>query len=282
MKQITGIVTDSAADVPRDFLEKLNISVIPAYINFGLESIPDDGVSISRESFYQRLRTADPLPTTAAPSPGDAEKALREALERYDHVLAIHITKSLSAIIDSSRIAAESIGSERITVVDTGTLSMGAGWQVIVAAEAAAEGASPQDIMPILESVRERSRLWAVPATLEYLRRSGRVNGLIASLGEMLQLKPVIEVEAGKVLRAGRVRTFKKVIPKLIELAQGETPLQRLAILHLDNREGAENLRRMVQDFAPSGQTIIVWASPAIGANFGPGGLALATVRESR
>jgi fatty acid-binding protein DegV len=116
---------------------------------------------------------------------------------------------------------------------------------------------------------------------MEYLRRSGRVNALVAGLGEMLQIKPIISVKNGEVSSAGRVRTTQKVIEKLIEMTREQAPLERLALLHLNNPEGAAFMRDALADIAPPDNTLMVMASSAIGANFGPGGLGIALVRAA-
>jgi DegV family protein with EDD domain len=275
------IVTDSACDVPPDIVEKYGISVIPAYINFGLESIPDDGVSITREAFYERLKTADTLPTTSAPPPGVSEQIMRDALADADHVVAIHVASKLSGIFNTSRVAAEAIDTTKISLFDTGTVSMAGGWMVVAAAEAAEQGADLESILAIAASVRERTTLWAVPITLEYLRRSGRVTALMAGLGEMLQIKPIISVDDGEANTAGRVRTTKKVIEKLIDMTREQAPLERLAVLHLNNPDGAALMRAALADVAPPDNTVVLMASSAVGANFGPGGLGIALVRAA-
>jgi len=275
------IVTDSACDVPPALAAQYGIHVIPVYINFGLESYLDDGVAITKEQFFARLATAAELPTTAAYSPGIAEETLRAALAESEHVVAIHLSRNLSACLESTRIAAQNVGADRVTVIDTGTLSMGAGWAVLAGAEAATQGADPQTVVQVVNSTIERSSLWAVPSTMEYLRRSGRVNTLIASLGELLQIKPVIEVMRGEVKSAGRVRTFKKVIPHLVELAQSQAPLERLAVLHLNNPEGAAELAEALRAVAPPQHMLTVMACAGISVNFGPGGLGIATVRQA-
>ena len=275
------IVTDSACDVPPDYLEKYEIGVIPAYINFGLESIPDDGVNITRAAFYERLQTADPLPTTSAPPPGVSEQMMRDALADADHVVAIHVASKLSGIFNASRVAAGAIGEDRVSLFDTGSASMGGGWSVIAAAEAAAQGGDLDAVLKAAAFTRERTQLWAVPITMDYLRRSGRVNALVAGLGEMLQIKPIISVQDGEANSAGRVRTTRKVIEKLIEMTHEKAPLERLAVLHLNNQEDAQYIRDALADIAPPDNTVMLMASSAIGANFGPGGLGIGLVQAA-
>jgi fatty acid-binding protein DegV len=102
---------------------------------------------------------------------------------------------------------------------------------------------------------------------------------MLAGLGEMLQIKPVIAAYNSQVESVARVRTFKKIIPKLVELAEGQAPLERLAVLNLYSPDAVVELRAALQHVAPEG-TITVMVTPAIGANLGPEGLGIATVRQ--
>jgi len=275
------LVTDTACDVPAKYIEQYGIHVLSAYVHFGTEESLKDEVDISREEFYRRLPISDPLPTTSAYSPGEAEVLLRQLLTNDDdQVLCIHLSGKLSSIIESTRVAAKTIGSDRITIIDSLSLSMGGGWQVIAAAEAIAAGKTLDEVIAVVKDMQSRFALYAAPSTMEYLRRSGRINALVAGLGELLDIKPMILVNTGEAENAGRIRTFKKVKQKFLQMVRENAPLERLAILHINNPEGAEELRQQLVDVSPEGNTEVVIASAAIGANFGPGGLGIVYVRE--
>ncbi|NJL95277.1 MAG: DegV family protein [Anaerolineae bacterium] len=169
-----AVVADSTCDLPAALCERYGIRIIPVTINFGTESYPDDGQSLPRSVFYARFVRYDPLPTTAAFSVGQAEAVFREALAEADHVIAVHIPRSISSLIESAQQAAAQIGNRQVTVFDTGSLSMGAGWLALIAGELAAAGKAPADILGALEDARARLRVWAGLDTLEHLRRSGR------------------------------------------------------------------------------------------------------------
>lgn len=276
------ILTDSPSDVPETFVRKYAIIVVPVLVNFATESIADTEALLPRREFYRRLPNADPHPTTSAYSVGDAEAAMRAALADADHVLAVHIAPSTSSCIASSRLAAQNIGGDRVTVWDTGSLSMGAGWQVIIAAEMAAAGAELPQILAALHSTKERLHLWAAVYSLENLRRSGRVNWLQAGMGRLLDIKPMILLSGGDVKAIGRVRSFKKASATLIDYARSQAPLERIAFLHADNPQGAEEMRAACADILPEGENsvLIVEASAATGTHLGNGSLGIATVRK--
>lgn len=274
------VVVDSTCDIPKDLLEKYAIRVLPAYIQFGLESFKDDGINITQEEFYRRLRTSNINPTTAAFPPGEAEEVYRELLREADHIISVHLASKLSGIFASAKLAADTIAPDKITVIDTGLVSMAAGWLGIMAAELAEQGIAPSKIAEEVSAASQRATLWAAPETLESLRKSGRISWLTAGMGGLLQIKPIVMVKDGVVLHDGRVRTFKNALKELTEKARQEAPLERLAILHLDNPTLAEQMCDILSDIAPP-NTRIVWASSAVASHFGPGGLGVATVRKT-
>jgi DegV family protein with EDD domain len=173
------IVTDSTCDLPEEIVAQYGIVVVPLYINFGRESYLD-GVELSREAFHARLPDADPPPTTAVPAPEmfiDAYERLAD--EGASEILSVHISKSLSAVVDQAELAARE-ASTPVRVIDSGTLSLGMGFLVWAAAEAAALGRSMEAIVSLIADQSQRTRVFAALDTLEFLRRSGRMNRVMA------------------------------------------------------------------------------------------------------
>jgi DegV family protein with EDD domain len=255
--------------------------VIPAFVNFGAESFPDDGKALPRAEFIRRLTEARVAPTTSAPSPGQAAEVLRAALDRAEHVIVMTVAAQLSSIPNSVRLAAQQVSPDRITVYDSGSTSMGLGWQVVAAAEALASGVGRDEILAAARDVRERVEVWAAPDTLEYLRRGGRVSALVASMGSLLQIKPIISLKEGTTSIAQRVRTSSKAIQALIALTRECAPLERLAVLHIDHLEGAQALHAQLADIAPP-ETLYVDVTTAISVHFGPKTLGVALVKARR
>ena len=276
------IVTDSTADIQEKWLKQFDIRVVPAYIQFGEESYPDDGVALPPPAFYAKLAEAPKPPTSSAPPPGINEQILRDALAEADHVVAITLSKSFSGIHNVMRLSAQNIDTERITVLDSGLLTMGLGWIVIAAAEAAANGASADEVIALVEDLRNRTIVYAGFDTFEYLRRGGRVSSIAASIGTLLQIKPVLEVIDGKVESVARVRTFKKLTPELNRLARQHTPIERLAFVHTNAADKLGPLKEALADITPSEWTVTTEATSAIGAQVGPGALGLAIVKAKQ
>ena len=272
------VAADSVCDLPADLAAALGVAVIPTYVNIGADSLADDGVSLDRARFYRDLPAMSTQPTTAAPSPGDAEAFYRDLLDDgAERVISFHVPAKLSGTMNAMRLGAEAVGPERVTLVDSLQLTFGIGFQVCAAAELARQGASLDDILEAVERVRRHTRVYAVIDTMEYLRRSGRVSALVASIGSLLKIKPIISVADGDVSSIARLRTFSRAERRLQELTREQTPLESLAVLHIRNRAGADRFLRGIGEIAPS-DTLVIEPTPTIGAHVGPGSIGVATL----
>ena len=264
------IVTDSTCDLPEAMIAQYGITVVPLYINFGDQSYLD-GVELSRQEFYERLPDYESPPTTAVPGP----EVLRQTYERLadegaTEVLSIHISISLSAVVDVARLGAKETEAVPVTVFDSRQLSLGTGFLVLTAAKAVAEGGSMDEIIPLLEEQVSRTHVFAALDTLEFLRRSGRMNRVMAGLGTVLQIKPLLRMYDGNPT-AERVRTRERATQRLISLLSELVPLEQVALVHTHAPDRAEALRQRVQDLLPEGEIPSVDITPVIGAHIGPG-----------
>lgn len=273
------LIVDSTADLPPDWYARWDIQVLPVFINFGEESLLDDGVSISHSEFYRRLKESAVLPKTSAPAPGMAQALIEKQLAKADQVVFFTVASQFSGIYNSVKVAAQDFDPRRVTVVDSGQVSMALGWMMVAAAEAAERGAGPEEIVAAAMSSKSRTRLVAVIDTLEYLRRSGRVNYFVAGIGTLLQIKPIIEVINGQVIAVQRARTMTKGLQGIVELTRNEAPLERLALLHTNNPDLANDLKARLQDVLPA-DTITGDITTAIGVHIGPNCAGVALVRK--
>ena len=275
------IAADSVCDLPAKLASSLGVSIIPTYVNIGAESIADDGVGLERKRYYRELPRMAAQPTTAAPSPGDAAAFYQRILDAgAEHIVSIHVPESLSGTLNAMRLGAETAGKDRITLVDSLQLTFGIGLQVWAAAELALTGAGLNDILERIERVRDHCKVYAIIDTMEYLRRSGRVSSLVASLGGLLRIKPVIRVDQGDIEPIGRMRAWSRAEQRLRELTRAEAPLERLAVLHIANRAGAESFLESIRDIAPS-DTLVIETTPTLGTHIGPGSIGVATLNRN-
>lgn len=273
-------VTDSVCDIPAALIEKWDIGVVPCFVNYGGNSYADDGVDLKREAYFSGLLAMPETPTTAAPPPALAEEIILRSFEGADHLFVVTTPAKLSAIYNSMRIALGAIPTDRYTLIDSGQLSMAIGWQVLVGAETAARTGSVEATLAAIERVRGNQTLYAGLATMEMLRRSGRVSWAVASVGSLLQIKPVVSVWDGDVSSVARVRTFSRVLDKLVEFAMQGAPYDKMALLHINNLNGAEELRARLKDILPA-ETLVTDVGPTLGTHIGPGAVGFAPVKQS-
>jgi len=236
-----AVVTDSTADLSDQETQENKITVVPAILVVdGKEFL--DGKGMSREDYYDMMPTLTPPPTTSAPSSGMFADAYQNLFQNgVDHIVSIHVASTLSGIVNAAKVAADSFGEERVTLIDSGQLSMGLGFQVLAAAKAALEG-QVESVLDAIEDLRSRIQVIAMIDSLEQLKKSGRVSWLKSSLGSLLRIKLFLEVAEGSVLRLGEARTRGKAIQRMVEMLQSVGPLEQLAVLHTNALEDATKL----------------------------------------
>ncbi len=271
-----GFVTDSTSDIPRALAEQFGIQIIPALVNINGRSY-SDGIEITREEFYTRLPRLNPPPMTSSPSVGVFQQCYEKLFKAgKDFILSIHPPNDLSGIFNAARLAAEEFGP-RIQVIDSGQLSLGLGFQVLAAAEAAARSGILGDALAKVESVGQRVRLTALLDSIDYVRRSGRVSWAIAMIGNVLRLQPLIELRHGLVHRLGQARTRLQGIERMLEVLNSWGPLERLAVLHTNAEVAALQLLEEVKHKVSS-TPLVINVTTAIGTHVGPNGLGFVAV----
>jgi len=274
------IVTDSTCDLPAEVIHHYGINVIPLYINIGRQGYLD-GIDITREQFYQNLPFYTEQPTTAVPSPLKF-RAIYDSLadEGAEEVLSIHISNSLSAVVNVASTAAQETTSVPVSVFDSQQLSLGTGFLVETAAKLAAAGASVKDILTQLNKQVKRTHVFAALDTLEFLRRSGRMNRFVANLGALLQIKPILTMHVG-MPGTEKVRTRDKAMKRLFEMLSEIGAVERIAIVHANAVERVAELRNFAASVLSVGEIMAVDINPVIGAHIGPGAYGFAVVSAS-
>ena len=274
-----GIVTDSSCDIPAFLVEQHGLEVIPSILVLdGKEYV--DGQTITRDEFYRRLPALRTPPTTAAPAMGEYASRYESLLSRgCEQVLSIHAAGKLTSIVDTARLAARDFAG-RVACVDSGSLSLGLGFQVLAAAEAAEMGL--QAALAAIESTQKRLKVNAALDTMEYLRRSGRVPGAVAALGGLLSIKPLVNLTGGVVKAVAAVRTTHQADERLLNSLLELGPLERLAVLHSGfesrARKFLDTLMRKASQSVPR-DILLVNVTTVIGTHVGPHGLGFAAIK---
>jgi DegV family protein with EDD domain len=270
-----AIVTDSTADIPEEQAERHNIHVVPNILVIDGRSL-EDGKGITRQEFYTSLPSMKAFPTTATASSGTYQQLYQHLFqEGFSQILSIHAASLLSGIFNAASLAAQAFG-ECVRVIDSHYVTLGLGFQALAAAEAALHEPI-ESILALIEDMRQRVRVIAMLDTLEYVRRSGRVSWARAHLGELLQIKPLVEIRSGRVFRLGEERTRRKGIERLLRHLRDLGKLERLAILHTNAEDEAQRILDDLRLDLPV-QPFCVNVTPIIGAHVGPNGLGFAAV----
>jgi DegV family protein with EDD domain len=270
------IVTDSTSDISKELAEEHGITVIPLTVSFGHESY-SDGVDLSAEEFYARLQLTKALPTTSQPPPALFQYAYEHLASRGD-VVSIHLSHKFSGTVDAARAAAREVAPDRITVVDSGSVSMGLGMCAIAAARVAKAGGTSEACVAAAESVAGRLRIAVAFETLEYLRRGGRIGRATAFLGGLLRLKPILTVKDGETFPVTRVRSRAKALDELFALCAKDERIDEIAIMHTTTPEDAAALAERARAARPGVPLHLGRFGPALGVHGGPGMLGIAVV----
>ncbi len=274
-----AVVVDSTADIPQRTREEYGVSVVPLTIMFGGESFRD-GVEMTSDQFYKRLTESSVHPTSSQPSPGAFAEVYEKLAQNHDGIISIHISGKLSGTVRSAAQAKELVPNVPIHIVDSGSVSMGFGFLGIEAAKLARAGQSLEQIASRIDSMVPKIRLWAVLDTLKYLERGGRIGRTRAFLGTLLNVKPMIQIKE-EVLPAEQVRTHKKAIARMVELAAAEGPYEYLAVLHSAAEPLAVELANQLGAIHPRDQLVVTQLTGVIGVHGGPGVLGLTGVKQS-
>jgi DegV family protein with EDD domain len=275
------IVTDCAADMPNEELEKLGIIQAPLFIQFPEGEV--NSADISADDFYNRLEAMRPqIPTTAQPSGGIFAELYRRIAQAEKNILSIHISSGLSGTINAARDGGEQVeGEANVRFWDTLTLSGGERFQVLAAAFASKAGWAFIAIQERLAKIRERTEVIYTLDTLEYLARGGRIGRVKAMAGALLNLKPVIRVDTdGRYSTVTTERTLgksmKAIADHLVE-KYGYTPLW-VTVLHGRFEEKAEVLAEEFKKKLNIAKLEVMRISPVLGVHTGPGIVGAAVV----
>jgi len=275
------IVTDSVADLPSQVVEELGITVVPLNVRFG-EEVYRDGIDLTAEQFYDKLKQSEILPVTSVPSPAAFAEAYNKLAEETDEILVITISSRLSGTYE---VALQSIGLMkrkcRVEVIDSHWVVMAEGFMVIAAARAAQAGANFDEVLDITHRNTERVDLRAAFDTLEYLKRGGRIGAAQAFLGSVLKINPIITLRDGVIEPVGRTRSRAMAIDHLYKFAVSYSHIEEVAVEDAACPDDAELLVERLDSKFPRERIYRSKTTPVIGTHTGPG-LLMVTVFGDR
>lgn len=275
------VVTDSTATLPSDLVQALDIRIVPVLLVLDNQTFRD-GVDIAPGEVYRWLRTSKQIPTSAAPSVGDFVRTFATAAQEASGIVSIHMSPDLSSTYNVALTASQLVEGTPIRVINCHTAAIGQGFTALEAARAAATGATLDEVVSRIEEVAAKVNLFLTLDTFEYLHRSGRIGGAAALMGTLLQIKPLLYLDDGRIGVMAKPRTKPKAIRLLVQrMAErvGDRPLHA-AVFHADALSEAEDLRQLLADTFDCVELYVTEFTPVMGAHTGPGLIGVAFYGE--
>jgi DegV family protein with EDD domain len=270
------IVTDSIADLPEAIVKELDIAVVSMTVKFG-EQVYRDGVDMTAEQFYEKLKTSRIFPNTSVPHPVAFAEAYDHLAEEGSEILTISASSDLTA---ANSIANQAISIMRkkcrVEVIDSRLATMAEGFVVMAAARAAKAGAGFKEVITAAQDTINRVELRATFDTLEYLRRGGRLGRAKAFAGSVLHVNPIVTLKDGVVAPVERVRSRAKAIDHLFEFARSYSKIEEIAVEDTACSAEADALVDRLGALYPREKIYRSKMTPTVGAHTGPGLLLIA------
>jgi len=267
------IVTDGAVDMPDDWQEKYLIQVLPLRVSFG-DRLYTAGINLKIEEFYQFVRQTHIIPKTSLPSPGQVADFYHSVAEKGDQILSIHVASRLSGTFAAIQAAAQELKDEFIIFpFDSGAGSAAMGFMCREARMLERAGASPDQILKKLTSIRERLTILFTLDNLEFAYLGGRVNLIQNALSSLMKVKPIIELRDGLLEMAGRVRTRQRAIDQVIQSVKervGDRP-SNIAVVHACDPITAQGILDRLRGMLNIREAVITELAIPVAANLGPG-----------
>ncbi len=273
------IVTDGSADMPVGWQEKYGIDVVPLWVQFGSDSYLQ-GVDIGSWNFYRLVHEKRIFPKTSLPSPQQVVEFYRKIAKKGDNILSIHLTNTLSGTFSIFQMAARELAGEiQVYPFDSGAGSAALGLMCREARLMETVGSGMQDILNHLESIRKNLTVMFTIDNLEFARLSGRINALQSALSSVLKIKPIIILRNGLLQVAGKVRTRRKALDRILELAREKVGRQRvmMAVVHAADPDMAQEVAEKAKRLFNIKEIIVTDLSIPVAAHLGPGTIGIIT-----
>ena len=274
----TRIVVDTSSNVPDELLQRYRMLEVPTLVIFGEESYQSK-YELSEAAFYEKFAASKAIPTTSQPPPALFAAAYRQAFaEGAEHIVLVTVSSKLSGTFRSAQMAAQEFGEDRFTLWDGNSISLGCGWQAIMFARMIEANTDYDTCIQRMTQLRSEVIGFAALETLKYVARSGRVSNLQAGIGDLLQVKPILELWDGGANVCARVRGRKKSFQEVIERLQkfyGARPIHA-GMLHANALADAEQLLVEARQTLNIQEVHYSDIGPAIATLAGPGVVGLA------
>lgn len=279
------ILADSVSDIPKDIRKALNIEIVPLEVNFSGHSYKDS-VELESKEFFEKLKKADKLPTTSQVNPGTFIEVFKKHLEQNDQVILVTLSSKLSGTY-SAAVTAKGFLEEdedKITIIDSESVSLGYGIMVIEAAEMIQAGACKEEIVDRIKSRIGGIENIFVFDTLTYLHKGGRLSAGEAMIGGLLNIKPILSIEHGELKAVDKVRGRKKTIQWVVDRMKAtgiDFSDKKVAIYHADDHEYMLEFKNKIELELKVKNWIVGEVGAVVGTHSGPGCIAISYVSGS-
>jgi DegV family protein with EDD domain len=277
------LVTDTTTGLPLAEMKALGIQVLPQIIIFGEDTFRDD-TELDTQTFLDKLRAAPELPKTSAPPPHLFAPVYGGLATEGHTIISLHPSDELSGTVKFAQVARQDLPEADIRVIDSRSVAAPLGMMVLKADEWIKEGADADTVVSRVQDMIERQRLYFLVDTLEFLHKGGRIGGAQALVGGLLQIKPILAIQDGRVEPLEQQRTKKKALARLKELVAQDCPRSKdahLCVMHADAEQTAAELARDLAVAMGLDEVPVYEMPPAIVVHAGPGVLGAGFFVES-
>ncbi|MBI21623.1 MAG: fatty acid-binding protein DegV [Chloroflexi bacterium] len=263
-----AVVTDSTSDIPKEIAKKYGITIVPLNVHFDLDTY-QDGINITSEEFYKKLVSGKIFPTTSAPSSGIFLETYKKLSENYDAIISIHVSSKTSATYNSALQASKEIKIP-IEVIDSKVVSAALALIVIKIATYVKSSNNIKSIKSHAESLIQRTTIFFSLETLNFLIKGGRMGKAKGLIGSILKIKPILTFDDGEVNVYERIRSKRKAIEKIHELASSFAPYEDTAVIYSTDDTEPKKLGNLLQNFTKSKSVLSLQLGPVVGTYGGP------------
>jgi DegV family protein with EDD domain len=277
------IITDSVSDLPKELKEAYDIEVLPLMVNFEDASYRD-GIDLTPEMFFEKLKTSSTLPTTSQVNVGQFVEAYERVLAEGNEAVVITLSSKLSGTYSAAVTALAEVGTDQISVIDSKAVSFGLGLLVIKTAELVQEGLGRIEIAEKCLDLSNRLEMVLFVDTLTYLQKGGRLSASEAVIGNLLKIKPVLTMKDGALASLDKVRGRKKSLKwfeNYIQDRQADMEDATVAFYHAEDPEFMEALIDVALSVSRPGKILRSTVGSVVGTHSGPGCVAYSYFRKS-
>lgn len=261
------IITDSTSYLDKEYAAKKDITVVPLNYIFGGETFVE-GFKGDFEDFYTRLKNTKLFPTTSQPSAGAFLEAYNKAFENYDQIIVIVLSSKISGTYNSALLAKDMLGDKKVTIIDSETTVSNLKYLIEDIVKMIEEGHAIDEIEEHINDKKKEMKIFVTTNTLEYLSRGGRLSTVQSSIGNLLNIKPIIELQDGKLELLDKVRGSQKAISNIISKIPED--VKEISICHILYYEQALQVKERLENKFPNVKITIDEIGPVIGAHLGP------------